>query len=138
MIGTIINVATGSILKVLGAVVSGYFENKRLTVLALSQKTEHLASLYGGTDTADDFTKFTRRIIAWMFAFTLCFTIALAALNADWGAVVIENRERTGLWGFLTGGRQATTRSFSSEVIFMAITLLEIMFGFYFTKVRNT
>lgn len=138
MIGTIVNVATGSILKIFGAVVSGYFENKRLTTLALAQKTEHMATLYGGTDTADDFTKYTRRVIAWMWAFTICVAVCLAALNADWGSVVIENRDRTGIWGWLTGARQTTTRSFASEVIFIALSLTELMFGFFFTKVRNT
>lgn len=139
MLGTLTNVAVGSGLKIVGYVagriVDGFFRTQELAMARTEADVDRMVRLYGGDDTASDFTQFTRRAIAWSFAFTGCFVLATAALNVDWGTVVTVSSERQGVWGWIFGGRTAQTRSIAAEVIFLSWNLLEIMFGFYFTKV---
>ena len=139
MVSTVLNVAAGSTLKVIGYVlgraVDGYFENKRLNLLALSQKTEHLVKVQGGNDTADDHTKHTRRWIALIFATSTTTVLVLAALNTNWAETVSVATQREGLWGWLVGGTTKETTSISARILIATWTLLEVMFGFYFTKI---
>jgi hypothetical protein len=139
MIGTITNVAIGSGLKIFGYVagrlVDGFFETMRLANTKTEVETARMVQLYGGDDTAGPFTLVTRRAIAWAFAFTGCFVLATAALNVDWSAIVTVSNERTGLVSWIWGNRTQATKSIAAEVIFMSWSLLEVMFGFYFTKV---
>lgn len=139
MTGTLVNVAAGSGLKiagyVLGRMIDGYFRNKELTLKALNEKANNIARLNAGDDTADDFTKWTRRVLAWSFGFTACFILAYFALDADSTAVFLIDREQ-GIFGWLTGGTAQTTVTVSKAQMIMNMwPLLEILFGFYFTKV---
>jgi len=139
MFGTITNVAIGSGLKIFGyvagRVVDGFFETQRLAITRQQAETDRMVQLYGGDDTAGPFTLVTRRAIAWAFAFTGCFVLATAALNVDWQAIVTVSNERTGVISWLWGNRTQATKSIAAEVIFLSWNLLEVMFGFYFTKV---
>ena len=139
MFGTIANVAIGSGLKIFGyvagRVVDGFFETLRMGAEQRRAETDRMVQLYGGDDTAGPFTLVTRRAIAWSFAFTACFVLATAALHVDWQTVVTVSNERTGLVSWLWGNRTTQSRSIAAEVIFLSWNLLEIMFGFYFTKV---
>ena len=139
MIGTITNVAVGSGLKiagyVLGRLVDAYFENKRLQVAALSRKYDLLRDLNSGPDTADDFTKHTRRVLAWMFAFTACFILVLFALDPATYVTFLTSHDG-GLFGWIFGGSdQVKVEVSKAQMIMNMWPLLEILFGFYFTKV---
>lgn len=139
MLGTITNVAVGSGLKIFGYVagriVDGFFRTQEMALARTEADTDRMVRLYGGDDTAGPFTMVTRRAIAWAFAFTGCFVLATAALNVDWQTVVTQSQERTGVISWIWGNRIAQEKSIAAEVIFLSWNLLEIMFGFYFTKV---
>ena len=139
MLDTALNVAIGSALKVGGhaisTLISGFFRTQELAILKDDKAAQRRAMLYGGVDTAGPFARATRRGIAWAFTATACFVIATAALNVDWQTAVLASSERTGVWGWLVGGRTAKEGTVATEILFLTWPLLEIMFGFYFTKV---
>ena len=139
MLGTITNVAVGSGLKIFGYVagriVDGFFRTQEMALARTEADVDRMVRLYGGDDTAGPFTLVTRRAIAWAFAFTGCFVLATAALNVDWQTVVTQSQERTGVISWIWGNRITQEKSIAAEVIFLSWNLLEIMFGFYFTKV---
>ena len=133
--GTLVNVAAGSGLKVaayaIGRVLDGFFET-------VQEKggIDHNA-LQSGSDTACDYTKHTRRVIAWMFTATLCFVIAIFALDSDAIVPMLIDKER-GIFGYLFGGTSQTVVHVTKAQMIMTMwTLGEIMFGFFFTKIGN-
>jgi hypothetical protein len=139
MTGTLVNVATGAGLKIagyiLGRIVDGYFENRRLELQALNDKADRIARLNSGNDTADDFTKWTRRVLAWSFGFTACFILAYFAIDANSHAIFLIDKSN-GIFGWIVGGTNQTTVTISKAQMIMNMwPLLEILFGFYFTKV---
>lgn len=136
--GTLTNVAAGSGLKILGYVagrlVDGYFENKRHTIDAIRQKTDDIIRTNSGVDTANEFTSWTRRILAWMFGFTACFVITIFALDASTAVPMLTDREH-GIFGWVFGGaNQETVTVTKAQMIMGMWSLLEVLFGFYFTK----
>ena len=137
--GTVANIAAGSGLKILGYVagrlIDGFFKNKEQTLQALADKRDHKVKLVSGDDNADDFTKHTRRLIAWMVSFTACFVIAYWALNFSHEVSMLTDTER-GIFGWIFGGKNQTTVKVTLGQMIMNIwPLMEVMFGFYFTKV---
>lgn len=143
MLSTLINVGSGSILKLVGYAISrlieSWAESKRqdneFKLTAIKAKTEQTIALQSGVDTADDFTKRTRRILTWMLGIALCYIVVTSAHYVDWNATFLIERDKTGLLGWITGARKNTEISIAAQVIFNYMTLLEIMFGFYYTKV---
>lgn len=139
MTGTLVNVATGSGLKiagyVLGRLIDGYFKNKDQHNQLLAEKTNRTIQLQSGVDTADDFTRHTRRVLAWMFGFVACFVIATFALDAGTTVPILTDKEN-GLFGWIIGGaNQKVVTVTKAQMIMNMWSLLEILFGFYFTKV---
>lgn len=137
--GTVANIATGSGLKILGYVagrlIDGFFKNKEQTLQALADKRGHQIRLQSGSDDADDFTKHTRRVIAWMVSFTACFVVAYWALNFDHEVSMLIDSEK-GIFGWLFGGKNQSKETVTLGQMIMNIwPLMEVMFGFYFTKV---
>ena len=139
MISTVTNVAVGSGLKiagyVLGRLVDAYFENKKLTTLAISRKFDAIKDLNTGTDDADDFTRTTRRVLAWMFAATACTILIMFTIDSG-TAVTFLTGSDGGIFGWIFGhtGQEKVEVS-KAQMIMNMWPLLEILFGFYFTKV---
>lgn len=138
-LGTLANVAAGSGLKiagyVAGRIIDGYFEDKRHTTEALAAKAGAMVQLQSGDDTANDWSRLTRRVIAWMFAFTACFILAHFALNAGETVPILTDRDK-GIFGWIFGGSNQTVVQVSrAQMIMNMWPLLELMFGFYFTKI---
>lgn len=146
MLATLINVGSGSLLKLLGYGISRILEswseskkqNNDLLIAALEAKTQKTVTLQSGNDTADDWTKYTRRAIAWGSSFTLCFIVSYAALNTGWDAIHLDERGSTGLWGWISGAKTDTKLSIAATVIFRFFDVMEILFGFYFTKLGKS
>lgn len=138
--GTITNVAVGSGLKiagyVLGRLVDAYFENKRLQVAAITRKYDILRDLNSGTDNADDFTKHTRRVLAFMLFFTVCFIWTYIIVHGNPAVDILISKDG-GFFGWIFGGTDQRTVKVSTVqvIITMIQPLLEIIAGFYFTKV---
>lgn len=141
MIGTstLINVAAGSGLKILsyvaGRIIDGYFETLNKAQDRENQKVDNVVKLQGGSDNADDWTKHTRRVLAQMLGFTACFVIALFALQASEVIPILTDRDK-GIFGWIVGGNNQTIVQVSKAQMIMNMwPLMELMFGFYFTKI---
>ncbi len=142
MTGTLVNVASGSGLKVVayvfGQFIDGYFRNKQLTLQALNDKADRIVQLNSGTDNLSPYSAVTRRVIAWAFSFTACFILVTFALDASQSVPILTDRE-AGIFGWIIGSKNQTVETVSKGQMIMNMwPLLEIMFGFYFTKVGKS
>lgn len=96
-----------------------------------------MVQLYGGDDNASDFTQFTRRVIAWSFTFAACFILVSFALDGTTTVTILTDRDK-GIFGWIVGGTNTTQVQVSKAQMIMNMwPLLEIMLGFYFTKIGS-
>ena len=138
---TLINVAAGSGLKIIGyvagRVIDGFFRTQELAIASKDADTARLVQFNSGHDTAGEFTQFTRRVIAWSFTFAACFILVWFALNGSETVAILTDKDR-GIFGWILGGANQTIVQVSKAQMIMNMwPLLEIMFGFYFTKIGS-
>jgi hypothetical protein len=136
---TLVNVAAGSGLKIIGyiagRVVDGFFRTQEMAIANKDADTARMVQLNSGDDTASDFTRVTRRLIAWSFTFAACFILVWFALNGDQTVAILTDKDK-GIFGWIVGGANQTVVQVSKAQMIMNMwPLLELMFGFYFTRV---
>lgn len=132
-----INVILGSGLKMLGVGVQKYFELKRQERLAsINADTERIKVLQGGEDTADTWSKWTRRVLALTIVGTLCFVVVYhVVFRPDAVYRVMIDKDSSFLWGFFFDSTQKTTIEISAgSLLWNFVNFVEIISGFYFTK----
>jgi len=136
---TVINLVVGSLLKLITGGFSKYAEFKRHKELAILNVTKDtILALQSGTDTADPATRWTRRIIAIMFATVWCFLIVWIILNPKIEFQIFVGKHQSWfwewLWPFPMNDKGIATIS-AGALLWDFKTMLEILTGFYFTKI---
>lgn len=136
---TLINLLGGGLLKLVTGGFSKYMETKRqVTLAAMSADTDRLVKIQGGEDKADPATRWTRRVIALMFASVWCFLIVWIILNPKIEFQIFAGKHQSWLWEWLwpfpMNDKGIATIS-AGALLWDFKTMLEILTGFYFTKI---
>lgn len=136
---TLINLLAGGLLKLVTGGFSKYMETKRqVTLAAMSADTDRLIAIQGGDDKADPWTRWTRRIIALMFVTVWCFLIVWIILNPKIEFQIFVGKHQSWLWEWLwpfpLNDKGMATIS-AGALLWDFKTMLEILTGFYFTKI---
>jgi len=134
----VLNVVTGSALKMLGGGLHKYFDIKRQERLAsISAPTDKIIALQGGEDNADEWSKWTRRVLALMIVGTLCFVVIYHVIfRPDAVYSVMIDKDNAFLWGFFFDSTAKTTLEISAgSLLWNFVNFVEIISGFYFTKI---
>lgn len=136
MTSMIVNFITGAGIKILAHGVWKMMELKRERDLAvLNAPTERLVALQGGNDTADPFTRWTRRILAVAFCGTWCFAIIHHLLHPEIEYTIMVGKSPSILFGWIFNTTNSTTIHLSAgSLLWDFKSMIEILVGFYFTK----
>lgn len=133
----LLNFLTGSGVKIIAHYIGKMLELKRQRDLAvLNADTNRLVALQGGEDTADDWTRWTRRILAFAFCGTWCFAIIHHLLNPQIEYTIMIGKSPSVLFGWIFDTTDKTTLHISAGSLLWDFKgMIEILVGFYFTKV---
>ena len=142
--GLILNMLTGSGLKMaahtLGTVLSSRSRQKEIERASLhNMSIEKLKVMYGGDDRADGYTKHTRRLIAFTLVGVFCTIVAFHAIIEPELALRILIPSEPGLLEgiFSSTENQETVNVSASSLLWRYFELMEIVIGFYFTKIPS-
>lgn len=141
--GLIGNAALGAGLKIAGSVIGQTFETWRHyrsarqaeRLAELDRRLEQESVRFGGDDTADDWTRGTRRVLAFLFGFTFSTVVVYCALvpGLVWRIPV---EFAGGLFSWITGERSQTTLEITSgAIVWSYVEFMFLVGGFYFTKI---
>ena len=136
--GMLLNVATGSGLKIFSHVVSRFLEMKRQKdMVALNASDNRIIALQSGEDKADAWSKFTRRALAFALVGTICFLVIWhSVFRPDQVYTIIIDKNSAFIWSFFFDSTSKTTIEVSAgSLIWNFVNFVEIITGFYFTKV---
>ena len=137
---TIANFAGGALIKFISTGLSNWMDTRRQVMLAsLSADTDRLVKLQSGTDTADEMTRWTRRVIALMFSATWCYLIWFFTHHLEVKFDILVPRHQSWLWEWMwpfpVNDKGVSTVSAASLMLLGMKDMIEILVGFYFTKV---
>ena len=136
--GMLTNVALGSGLKLLGGVVGKFMSSRHQHKMAILQApTDRIVALQGGEDRATDWTKHTRRVLAFTLIGTFCYIlIHITVFNPDWALRILIPADHSVFAEFFGTTTDEETITVSAGSLFWRFfSLIEIVTGFYFTKV---
>lgn len=135
----IINVVLGSLLKMLSAGVSKAMENSHLRMMAsINAPVEKVIKLQSGEDHADNFTKYTRRLLALILVTLWSFVVVWFSIHNHITVRYMVPKVMSGFWHFILPFPVTESGimevSVLSMVIVSTINVTEFIAGFYFTK----
>ena len=133
----IMNFLTGAGVKILSHFIGRMIELKRERDLAsLSADTDRLVKLQGGTDTSDESTRWTRRILALLFSGCWCFIVVYLVLHPTIEYKIMIGKSPSIIFGWLFDTTDKTTLHLSAGSLLWDFKgMMEILIGFYFTKI---
>ena len=137
MTSMIVNFLTGSGIKIVAHAVWKLIQLKRDRDLAvLHAPVDRIVKLQSGQDTADPFTRWTRRILALAFCGTWCFAIIHHLLHPEIEYTVMIPKDPGWFMSWLFSSTEKTTIHISAGSLLWDFKgMIEILVGFYFTKV---
>jgi hypothetical protein len=137
---TILNLIVGALIKVISTGAGKYFEFKREKELAiLNAQKDTIVALQSGEDKADPWTRFTRRILALLMVGVWCYIMYyIVVVDPSVQYEIIVNKHLSWLWSWLSPfpiSDKGTMTVSAGGLLWEFKTLVEIITGFYFTKV---
>ena len=133
----ILNFLTGAGVKILAGAIWKMMEHARESRLnSMNAPTDRIVALQGGIDNADDWTRWTRRIIALSLIGLWCFVIVwVVVLNPETEYTIMINKHPSILFQWIFGGTNKTVLAVSAgSLLWDFKSMIEILVGFYFTK----
>lgn len=136
---TIINLVVGALIKIVSGSISNWIDFKRQKELSILNTNKDLAiALQSGTDTADWSARATRVILALglvgVWGYLMYFIVVV---RPEINYTVFVSRTFSGFWSFLTpfpvNDKGIATIS-AGSLLWDFKTMVEILIGFYFTK----
>ena len=130
----------GFLTSVLNQLLVGHMRLKREEKLLLLQAdTERLKVLYGGEDTADPFSRWTRRVIALTVVGTICGTFSyLIVTGRDYTIKYMVDKTTSGVWEMLSPfgvmNKGVLEVSVLSMLTFILVTSASYILGFYLLR----
>lgn len=133
----ILNFLTGAGVKILAGWIWKMMQNSReMRLASMNVKTNRIVSLQGGNDTADEWTRWTRRVIALSLIGMWCFILFWVVIknpNATYDIVI--DKHPSILFHWIFGGTDKTILTVSAGSLLWDFKgMIEILVGFYFTK----
>jgi hypothetical protein len=137
---TILNLIVGALIKIISTGAGKYFEFKREKELAiLNAQKDTIVALQSGDDKADPWTRFTRRILALLMVGVWCYIMYyIVVVNPDIQYEIVTSKKFSWLWSWLLPfglTDKGTMLVSAGGLLWEFKTLVEIITGFYFTKV---
>jgi len=133
----ILNFLTGAGVKILaGWIWKMMSQSQEARLASMSADTDRIVKLQGGTDVADDWTRWTRRIIALSLIGLWCFVIVwVVVLNPETEYTIMINKHPSILFQWIFGSTDKTVLAVSAgSLLWDFKSMIEILVGFYFTK----
>ena len=133
----ILNFLTGAGVKIAaGWIWKMMQQSQESRLLAMSADTDRIVKLQGGVDVADDWTRWTRRIIALALIGLWCFVIVwVVVLNPETEYKIVINKHPSFLFQWIFGSTDKTVLAVSAgSLLWDFKSMIEILVGFYFTK----
>lgn len=136
MLGVAANFITGAGVKLVASAVWKMMETSRDARMAsMNAPTERIVALQGGNDTADPWTRTTRRIIALSLVGTWCFMMVWLLLHPALEFRIMVPKNPSILFSWIFGSVDTKTIVVSAGSLFFDFKgMIEILIGFYFTK----
>ena len=136
MLGVAANFLTGAAAKVIAGAIWKMMEHAREARMAsMYANTDRIVKLQSGTDTADDWTRLTRRIIALALTGTWCFTVIFILLKPGFELKILVPKTPSILFSWIIGSTDQTVKLVSAgSLLWDFKSMIEILVGFYFTK----
>jgi len=137
---TVFNLVIGALIKVISGGLSNWMDFKRQKELAILNTNKDLAvALQSGTDKADWSARATRVILAlWLMGVWGYLMFYIVVVRPDIQFSVFIGRTFSGFWSFLTpwpvNDKGIVTIS-AGSLLWEFKTMIEILIGFYFTKI---
>jgi len=132
---------TGSGLKIVAGLVSGFIKLKREEkLLLLNADVDRMKALYGGDLKSNPFADWTRRFLAIMITSTLCgIVVYLMIVRPDQTFLIAVNKEPSWLLSLFFGSIDKGTMTLSAgALLWEFVNFVSLIAGFYFTKILNT
>lgn len=139
MLATLLNFGGGALIKLATSAFSQWWDFKRHKEMAIiNQQKDTIIALQSGTDRADKATRATRNILAFLLVGSWIFINVWVILHPDIKFDVFVGKHQSWiwelLWPFPANDKGIATIS-AGEMIFATKGMMEILIGFYFTKV---
>ena len=140
MIGTLLNLIAGGLLKIVASGFSYWMDFKRQKELAIiNADQQKIIALQSGTDTVDWTARWTRVILALSIIGTWVFIMYyIVVVKPDISYDVLMKREQSWLWKWLWPfpvNEQGISTVSAGALLWEFKSMVEILVGFYFTKV---
>lgn len=132
---------TGSGLKIIAGLISGFVKLKREEkLLLLNADVERMKALYGGEIKSNPFADWTRRFLAIMISGTLCgIVVYLMIARPDQVFTIAVDKDPSWLWSMFFGSTNKGTLVLSAgALLWEFVNFVALIAGFYFTKIVNT
>lgn len=136
----VVNLVLGSVIKMVSSGFGTWMDHKRQKDLAvLNADTDKLVALQGGTDKADHWTRWTRRVLALLIVSNFMFILTyLTVVKPETAFEILIPQDRSWFWDLIS----PFPRSDKGTVIISGGSLLWdawngvwLIIGFYFTKI---
>jgi hypothetical protein len=136
MLSVAANFLTGAGVKIVaGAIWKMMQASRDARMASINAPTERIEKLQGGVDNADDWTRFTRRVIAFSFCGVFCFVIIWLMLHPTMEFKILVPKHPSFLFSWIFGSVDQTTMLVSAgSLLWDFKAMIEILVGFYFTK----
>jgi len=139
MLATLFNFAGGAGIKLITSGLSKYWDFKRHKELSiLNQTKDNILAFQSGTDKADLLTRITRSIIALLFVGSWVFIMNYIILHPDIEFTVFVGRSHSWIWSLISPfpvNDKGIAVISAGQIIFGTKPLIEMLFGFFFTKI---
>ncbi|OED37514.1 hypothetical protein AB834_01645 [PVC group bacterium (ex Bugula neritina AB1)] len=138
---TILNVIAGSALKMIAFVVKSQLDAKRQERLAtLNSSNRRIEALLKNGDHADNWTKYTRRLLAILIIGTYCFVIIYhVAFHPEIEYTVMVHQSNSWLLNLFANLSEKTSLKISAgSLLWDFQNFIGIIAGFYFTPMGRS
>ena len=137
MLSVATNFITGAAVKlIVGGVWKMMEASREARMASMNADTDRITKLQGGTDTADEFTRWTRRVIALSLIGMWCFVIYWVVLmKPETVYKILVPKNLSILFSWIFGSTEKTVIEVSAgSLLWDFKSMIEILVGFYFTK----
>ena len=139
MIATLLNFGLGALIKLISAGFSQWIDTRRQVMLSvINADKDKIVALQSGTDTADPWTRTTRRWLAFMLVGTWCYIIVYITHHPEIQYTVFVGKHQSWLWEWLWPfpvNDKGVAAISAGELLWGMKSMIEILVGFFYTKV---